>query len=126
MPLGQEWYAIELARVREIVARPAVTPLPSSPPTVAGVFNLRGEIVPLFDAATVLGIPERAQTTFVTVVDLPLGPAGLSATGVPMWGQLGERLGESDLPATDGHYAAGARVVTLLDIDALVSGHAGG
>jgi chemotaxis signal transduction protein len=128
-PLGREWYAIDLPRVREIVPRPPVTTIPMTPPTVQGVFNLRGEIVPLFDVAALLGTSEGGPTAYVTVVDLTSGPAGLGSTAVPEWAELGAQVGDSDLPGSAGAYAVGegaARFVTLLDLETLLSPQGGG
>jgi purine-binding chemotaxis protein CheW len=49
-------FSIAATSVREIVPHPIVTPLPTAPPFVAGVMNLRGEIVAVIDASTLLGI----------------------------------------------------------------------
>ena len=48
-------YGIEAARVREIHALPAISPLPRAPRFVAGIINVRGEIVLVIDLATRLG-----------------------------------------------------------------------
>lgn len=48
-------YAIEVAHVRDIVQRPALAPLAQAPPHIAGVVNLRGEVVPVIDVAVRLG-----------------------------------------------------------------------
>lgn len=47
--LGEEQYAIDASRVVEVLPLVRVTPLPHSPPEVAGVFSFRGRPVPVID-----------------------------------------------------------------------------
>ncbi len=47
IPVGSDTYALPLEAVREVVVDPRVTELPTSPAVVRGVFNVRGDIVPL-------------------------------------------------------------------------------
>jgi purine-binding chemotaxis protein CheW len=69
--MGEE-YALQIQHVREIVECERVTSIPSMPPVVRGVINLRGTVVPLCDlpikfgmAGTALGIG-----SYIVVVDL--------------------------------------------------------
>jgi purine-binding chemotaxis protein CheW len=47
--LGQEIYGIDIMDVREIVQMDEVRPIPNAPPSVEGIFNLRGEIIPVIN-----------------------------------------------------------------------------
>ena len=47
-------YAAELRWVREVITLGFVTEVPTSPPGLAGIFNLRGTIVPVLDLAALL------------------------------------------------------------------------
>lgn len=49
--LAGEMYAIETAVVREVLKPRDVTPLPGTPAVLAGIANLRGQIVAVFDLA---------------------------------------------------------------------------
>jgi len=51
---GATRWAVDLGWVREIVAVAGITPLPNSIPALAGVINVRGEVVPVFDSLAVL------------------------------------------------------------------------
>ena len=44
---GEEEFAIEITWVREIIEYDVLTRVPGTPPFVRGVFNLRGEILPV-------------------------------------------------------------------------------
>lgn len=47
--LGPEMYGIDIMDVREIVQTSNVRPIPNAPPSVEGIFNLRGEIIPIIN-----------------------------------------------------------------------------
>ena len=85
LPVGVELYAVPMESVREVVADPPITMLVTAPKVVLGLFNLRGQIVPLFDTAVLLGVGSvhEAKFTFVAVVQTSNGLAGLAATGLP-------------------------------------------
>lgn len=50
--LGKEHFGVDIAGVREIVRFGGCRSLPSAPPFVRGIINLRGELVTLVDLAT--------------------------------------------------------------------------
>ncbi len=52
--LGEEWYAVELNHVREILRDYVTTPIPCVPSFLRGVVNIRGEILSLTDAAALM------------------------------------------------------------------------
>lgn len=51
---------IPAMRVREVVRLPAITRVPGAPPMIAGVMNLRGQLVTAIDLRARLGLPRRA------------------------------------------------------------------
>ena len=51
--LDSKW-AFELHEIAEVLPLGRFTPVPSAPEGLLGVFNLRGEIIPIIDLATVL------------------------------------------------------------------------
>jgi len=118
--LGDELFAVDTAVTREVVAAPVISSLPTAPPSVLGLFNLRGEIVPVFDTAGLLGLPDPGPPTFVVVVETELGPAGLATTALGETAVLGESVADVDAPGTVGAFAHGRRVVVLLDVPALL------
>ena len=58
--LGSEWYGIPVGIVREVVEFLRLTPLPSLPSFVCGVFSLRGNILSVVDLKPLLGLPATA------------------------------------------------------------------
>jgi purine-binding chemotaxis protein CheW len=121
MPLGDEWYAVDAERVKEVTAEPRPTRLPGAQPGVLGVINLRGEIVPLMDTAALLGLEVPADLSFAVVVHTADGPAALTATGMPEVVTLDDELGRSDLPGSTNRYRFGSRLVVVLDVDEIVT-----
>jgi purine-binding chemotaxis protein CheW len=65
-------FGLDVSRVQEIVRQAEVTPVPASPPALAGLMNLRGRIVPVIDLRALLGLPattELASAIHVIVRD---------------------------------------------------------
>lgn len=57
--LGAETYAIETSFVREVLNLRALTPVPGTPPFVAGIINVRGQIQTVIDLGHFLDLPPR-------------------------------------------------------------------
>lgn len=68
---GEE-YAIPILRVREIIEYSRVTRVPSTPPYIRGVINLRGSVIPVIDLAVKFGLEPAAitKTSCIVVVEL--------------------------------------------------------
>lgn len=60
---------LELTMVREVIAQPAVTPLPLTPPCVAGVVNLRYQVLAALDLAALRGSAAVPRRPFGVVVE---------------------------------------------------------
>lgn len=121
LPVGTDLYALPVDWAREVVAGPTLTPLATAPPVVVGLFNLRGQIVPLFDTAALLGLGRVAAVAFAVIVNSAHGLAALATTGVPQRRMLDTPAGPSDLPGTTGLYQVGRQAAALLDPPALLS-----
>lgn len=52
-------YALLAAYVREVIRAVAIEPLPHAPSVIAGVFNLRGAVMPVVDTRKRLGFPSK-------------------------------------------------------------------
>jgi purine-binding chemotaxis protein CheW len=121
MPVGRNWFALPPVALQEVVADPTVTRVPAAPATVRGLFNVRGQIVPLLDTGTLLGLESPADCPFAVVVQTPRGPAGLAATGMPEPAELAWLVGPTRARGTAGAYAAGERIAVMLDPPALTA-----
>src|SRR5690349_17283477 len=64
-------YAVGILQVKEILQYEGVTRVPSVPPSIRGVINLRGAVVPVLDLAVKFGLPATPVTkrTCVLIVE---------------------------------------------------------
>lgn len=60
--VGDVHYAIEVARVREIIRPLPIVPLPHAPPAIVGVADHRSDVVPVLDVRRRFGLPEASRT----------------------------------------------------------------
>jgi purine-binding chemotaxis protein CheW len=79
--MGEE-YALKIHQVREIITYEPMTAIPSMPPVVRGVLNLRGFVVPVIDLPVKFGLPQT-----------PLGPNTYLVIVDPAWAGETVRLG---------------------------------
>lgn len=121
LPVGTDLYAVPIEAVREVVAAPAVTQLVTAPAPLLGLINLRGEIVPLLDTASLLGVGSMGTVAFAAVIHTPDGPAALAVTSFPQRADLGSAIGPSELPGTAGTYQLDRQVAVLLDTTVLLA-----
>lgn len=119
LPVRDDWYAVALAAVLEVVEPERLTSLPTAPATVLGVLNVRGTVVPVLDTGRLLGLDAIADPAAVAVVQTARGPAGLAASASPVADRLGDDLGPSGLDAGVRRRRSAEGVATLLDIDRL-------
>ncbi len=77
--LGNEEHGFEVRRVREIIGCPTITPIPKAPPSVRGVLNRRGDIIPVVDLHQRLGLGEAITTdeTCIIILDSDTGLVGV-------------------------------------------------
>jgi purine-binding chemotaxis protein CheW len=132
---GQE-YAIGILTVKEIIEYETPTRVPSSPPCVAGVINLRGTVVPVVDLALRFRLVPAAVTsrTCIVIVEVTIDEQtvvmGILADAVNAVIEL--TPGEIDKPpqfgtsvrAGDllGMIRSGSKFVLLLDIERVLAG----
>lgn len=72
--LGQEVFAIEVAKVREVLDLTTITTIPRTPEFMAGVINLRGSVVPVVDLRLCFEMSrtESTRNTCIVVVEVLL------------------------------------------------------
>lgn len=67
--MREQFYAVEIMKVREIRGWSKPTPLPHSPSHVRGVINLRGTVLPILDlSARLHGLEAEASERNVIIV----------------------------------------------------------
>lgn len=122
IPLRKETYAVELNQVVEVIPAPVVSILPAMPPALCGVTNFRGEIVPFFDTAILLGQEPCPEMAFGVVVNTPKGHACLSATAAPTAAAfLNGENNSSEGVASSTQVLSDGRLAVLLQVETMLS-----
>jgi len=132
-------FAVGILGVREIIAMHTITPLPRLPEFVRGVINLRGKIIPVMDLRLRLDLPARDNDRSTCIIVIDVATSGGLATNV---GCIVDAVSEvADIPGpaiqpppsfgngitTDyikglAKLDGGQRVITLLNMDVVLSG----
>ena len=71
--LAREWYGVEITKVKEIIKTGKITYLPSSPEFIAGIVNLRGNILSITDLKTMFGLPYEESTEKARIIAIGSG-----------------------------------------------------
>lgn len=129
---GDEQYAVDIMKVREIKGWTEVTNLPNQPDHVRGVLNLRGAVLPIIDLQCRLGggFTTVSERHVIVIVSMEGRQVGLLVDAVS------DILTVSDdkiqpVPETDvredarvlsGFLTDEDQMVAMLDLDRLLSG----
>jgi len=72
--LGDEIFALDISKVREVLDFTAVTKVPRTPEFMRGVINLRGNVVPVVDMRLKFGMTKTEKTvnTCIIIVEISL------------------------------------------------------
>jgi purine-binding chemotaxis protein CheW len=70
--IAGEVFAINMAPVQEIIRVPEIVKVPKSPPSLMGLANLRGKVLPIINLRKVFGLEEKTidESSRVIVIDL--------------------------------------------------------
>ena len=81
---GDQSYALPLLKIQEIRGWSPVSPLPSTDASCLGILNLRGIVLPVFDARRILGkpTPEPTQQNVIVVATAHGKPVGMLVDSV--------------------------------------------
>jgi len=66
--IGEDTYAIAVDLLTEIIIPQRIFPVPTTPPHVLGVINLRGNIVPIVDIRSALSLPSQSGAGQIAIV----------------------------------------------------------
>jgi purine-binding chemotaxis protein CheW len=129
--LGDEEYGIDILKVQEIRGYDAVTKIANSPPSIKGVINLRGAIVPIVDLRIKFNLGEPTYDQFTVVIILNIGKrvVGVVVDGVSDVIQLSSdnlRPAPEFGSILDTRYILGlgtvdGRMIIVVDIESLMS-----
>jgi len=68
--IGRSYYAADIGQVREIHVMKDITPVPQAPPSIEGIINLRGDVLPIMDLRTRLGLPRIEPTADSRIIEI--------------------------------------------------------
>ena len=76
--LGDELFAIDVKQVREVLDLSLITRVPTAPPYMRGVVNVRGTAIPVVDLRVKFGLPPVADDVNTRILVLELNIDGES------------------------------------------------
>jgi purine-binding chemotaxis protein CheW len=117
---GGEHYALPVEAVLEIAELGQVTPVPGAPSGVLGVRNLRGQVIPVIDLASVLGLSGDADNERIVVTEDGDLRAALAVTSTDDVGALGPATEEVESPYLSGAILVEDALVGIVDVPALL------
>ncbi len=77
--LGDEVFAIDVAKVREVLDFTTITKIPRTPDFMSGVINLRGNVVPVVDLRLCFEMSKTEKTVNTCIVVVEVALEGESA-----------------------------------------------
>lgn len=125
-------YGIQAIRVQEISALLATTKVPSAPPYIEGIMNLRGRLASVFNFRRKFGFEpkEHDEDTRIIVVELEQYPIGIIVDSVEevikIPDEIVQKMPESTITSQSQEYMTGigmldSRLIILLDVDRLLT-----
>jgi len=125
--LGSEEYGLPITTVQEIIRYARPRTIPSAPPSVRGVINLRGKIIPVVDLKSRLGLDGGdAEESKIVIVEAGDVTAGLIVDEVDEVITIDEDTLEQAPTGDVGYISAvakvGDRLLVLLDLEAMFGG----
>jgi chemotaxis signal transduction protein len=117
--VGAELYALPVAHVLEVGEIGALTAAPGASRATLGVRNLRGDILPVFDLAAVLGLPPSDAPQRLLVAERGGARAGFAVDEVTDVDELPEAAQEVDSDLLSSAALIEGSLVGVIDIDRL-------
>jgi purine-binding chemotaxis protein CheW len=122
--VGEERYAFPIRQVREVVGAPSLTFVPRCPHHVAGVMNLRGQVLPVVDLRRRLGLRGgEGGERKVVVADWSGEAVGLLVDEVEAVGEVAVAETEEEIRGESwvrGVARSGEHLVVVADIASLL------
>ncbi len=129
--VANEHYAVNIARVHEIIRLQQITVIPGAPACVEGVINLRGKVIPVLDLRKRfrLHAEEHTRSSRIVVVEVGGQTIGLIVDGVSEVLRIQMDSIEPPSPLVtgiDSRYLRGiakldGRLIVLLDLDQVLT-----
>jgi purine-binding chemotaxis protein CheW len=117
--VGGEQYALGVAHVHEVVDLGELSAIPGSADNLLGLLNLRGEIVPAFDLASILQIDSDAHPRRLLITQRDGQRAALAVDEVLDVAPLDGAMQEADSPHLLASMVLDGALVGMLSVDGL-------
>ena len=66
--INQQFFGIEIFKIREVLSYREITPLPQMEGFIKGIINLRGAVIPVFDLREKFNMPSVEYTHFHVII----------------------------------------------------------
>ncbi|MBP2637339.1 MAG: response regulator receiver modulated CheW protein [Firmicutes bacterium] len=124
--VGNVFYGINVAKVREIINMVPITKMPCVHPYIDGIFTLRGKVMPLLNLARCLNIETKNDNSKVIVAEMNNYFIGLRVDDVSRihrisWSQMEPAPSISDSERVVGVVKMENRLIILLDFEKILS-----
>ena len=125
--LGRE-YALPITVIQEVIRYVKPTKLPSAPPCISGIINLRGRVTPLVSLRLLMGIPGEQEDRFIVIcrhrglqIGLMIGAVSTmyKASGNDLEWNVEGNIGVS-AQLLMGLFKSNEKLISILSIDNLV------
>jgi purine-binding chemotaxis protein CheW len=117
--VGGEAYAFAVENVLEVTDLGAIAQVPGAGADVLGVRNLRGEVVPVFDLASLLGIERDGAARRLVIVEHDGTRAGLAFDDVLGVGELAAPTEAGESPLLLGTSLDDGELLGVVDVPSL-------
>jgi chemotaxis signal transduction protein len=117
--LGAESYAVAVEHVIEVAELGELSPVPGAHGSVLGVRNLRGDVLPVFDLASVLGIAGDSLPQWLLIAEQGSLRAGFAIDEVTDVGTLPPVGEETQSKLLSGAALDDSGLVGVVDVERL-------
>src|SRR5215212_10563673 len=119
--LGDESFALPVAQVLEVAELGSLARVPGAPPSVLGVRNLRGQVLPVIDLAGVLGTAHARRAQRLVITEEAGRRAGLAIDEVTDVAELTGPLQDAHSPFLSGSTLVEGDLVGIVDVEGVFS-----
>jgi purine-binding chemotaxis protein CheW len=133
--VADQLFGVDVGRVQEVIRYQPMTPVPLARPAVAGLINLRGQVVTAVDMRVQLGLPPRAADQLPLNVVVRTGEEAVSLlvdsigdvidTDSDLFEAPPETLAAPARELIEGAYKLDGQLLLAVDVDRAVDVDAG-
>ena len=129
--VGENYYGINVAKIREILPYQKPTPIPNADARIEGIFMPRDEVISIVDLSTVMNIPKAASTagdmyivTNFNKLNTAFHVQGVEGIHRVSWEDIIEpdsTINASGMGMATGIIRIGEKLIIILDFEKIVA-----